>query len=78
MILLIVSREMSMGMKANHLSRALAADVLPSQIARRPKRGFGAPARLLPKGARGSSPGFRQARYLSSARAMLDRWMAVA
>lgn len=62
------------GMKGKHLSKTLAAEVLPSLIAKRPKRGFGAPTRLLPQGARGGNRGFRQARYLSSARAMLDRW----
>lgn len=66
------------GRKGKHLSRTLAADVLPSLIANRPKRGFAAPARLLPRGAQGSSRGFRQARYLSSARAMVDRWIAAA
>ena len=62
--------------KGKHLSRTLAAQVLPGLIASRPKRGFAAPARLLPQGAPGSSRGFRQARYLSSAQAMVDRLMA--
>lgn len=66
------------GRKSKHLSRRLAAEVLPLLIANRPKRGFGAPVRLLPQGAEGSSRGFRQARYLSSARAMIDRWIAAA
>ena len=66
------------GMKGKHLSRTLTAAVMPSSIANRPKRGFAAPARLLPRGAPGSSRGFRQARYLSSAMAMVDRWMATA
>lgn len=64
--------------KGKHLSRTLAAQVIPDLIASRPKRGFAAPARLLPQGARGSSRGFRQARYLSSARAMVDRWITAA
>ena len=62
--------------KGKHLSRTLAAEVLPSLIAKRPKRGFGAPTRLLPQGAQSSGRGFRQARYLASARTMVDRWMA--
>ncbi len=66
------------GLKGKHLSRALAAEVLPSLIAARPKRGFGAPTRLLPQGAQRGSRGFRQARYLSSARAMVDRWITAA
>lgn len=61
--------------KGKHLSRSLAADVLPSLIARRPKRGFAVPARLLPQSAPGGR-GFRQARYLRSARAMVDQWLA--
>jgi len=64
------------GMKGKHLSRTLAADVLPNLIAERPKRGFGAPVRMLPRSPQRSSRGFRQARYLSSARAMVDRWVA--
>ena len=64
------------GRKGKYLSRALAAEVLPSLIANRPKRGFGAPARLLPQHTQVGSRGFRQARYLSSARAMLERWLA--
>lgn len=64
--------------KGKHLSRALAAQVLPDLIASRPKRGFGAPARLLPQAAQGSSRGFRQGRYLNSARAMVNRWIATA
>lgn len=66
------------GTTGKHLSRTLAADVLPSLIATRPKRGFAAPARLLPKGARGSGRGFRQARYFSSAQAMVVRWLDTA
>lgn len=64
------------GMTGKHLSRTLAAEVLPSLIAKRPKRGFGAPTRLLPQGDQGSNRGFRQARYLSSAQRMVDRWLA--
>jgi len=63
-------------MKGKRLSRELAADVLPSLIATRPKRGFAAPARLLPSGLPSSSRGFRQSRYLSSAQAMVERWMS--
>lgn len=66
------------GTKGKYLSRRLAAEVLPRLISNRPKRGFSAPARLLPPGAHGSSRGFRQARYLSSARAMVNRWIAAA
>lgn len=62
--------------KGKHLSRTLSAEVLPGLIAERPKRGFGAPARLLPHSASGSRRGFRQGRYLSSARAMVERWVA--
>jgi len=63
-------------MKGKHLSRTLATQVLPSLIANRPKRGFGAPMRLLPKGARGNSRGFRQAQYFMSAQAIVDKWKA--
>ncbi len=66
------------GRQGKHLSRSLAAEVLPGDIANRPKRGFGAPSRLMPKGAPSSSRGFRQARYLTSATEMLQQWRAVA
>jgi len=61
-------------LSGKQLSRQLAATVLPSQIASRPKRGFAAPARLLPKARAGASRGFRQGQYLESARSMTEQW----
>lgn len=57
-----------------YLARRLAAQVLPSGIATRPKRGFAAPTGFLPEGSSGSR-GYRQQRYLASASAVLETWL---
>ncbi|HSH60335.1 MAG TPA: hypothetical protein VK988_11990, partial [Acidimicrobiales bacterium] len=54
----------------------LSARVLPPLITTRPKRGFAAPARLMPKPDPASARGFRQGQYLSGAVALVRQWMA--
>lgn len=64
-------RALVSGGKGKVLSRSLAADVLPAVIASRPKRGFAAPARMLPASA-GAARGFRQGRYFQSAVGLVE------
>lgn len=69
-------KALTRGTQGKYLSRALAAEVLPSLIAKRAKRGFAAPARSLPSAGIETSRAFRQSRYFSSARATLEQWLA--
>lgn len=59
------------GLRSKWLTRQVAADVLPSRIARRPKRGFGVPASMLPATGQGER-GFRQSGYLAIATQLLE------
>ena len=68
-------RALVSGRSGKRLSRALAAEVLPPSISKRPKRGFAAPARLLPAGT-GTQRGFRQGRYFTSAVSLMDQWLS--
>lgn len=63
------------GIRGKILARTLAAEVLPRRISTRSKRGFAAPARLLPGADQHASRGFRQGRYLKQAEEVLTVWL---
>lgn len=62
------------GRNGKWITRDLAREVLPRDTVDRPKRGFGAPKRVLPQFHPGQR-GFRQGLYFSSAKSLLDRWV---
>lgn len=66
-------RALVRGFRGKMATRRLAQHVLPNEVVNRPKRGFAAPERFLRSSAP-SSRGFRQARYLATAEAVLSRW----
>jgi asparagine synthase (glutamine-hydrolysing) len=63
--------------RSKWLTRQLSSEVLPSWVAKRPKRGFAVPAAQVAKthGAAGER-GFRQSAYLASAAAILEAYRA--
>ena len=63
--------------RAKWLPKELAAQVVSPQVARRPKRGFAAPAQHVAPGRAPGSRGFRQGRYFALATSILDQHGAV-
>jgi asparagine synthase (glutamine-hydrolysing) len=59
--------------RAKWLPKELAARVVSPQVARRPKRGFAAPAHRVADGRRPGSRGFRQGRYFALAISVLEQ-----
>lgn len=57
--------------RAKTVPKALAAQVLCAEVARRPKRGFGVPAHRVAAGENQGGPGFRQSRYFALAVSLL-------
>jgi asparagine synthase (glutamine-hydrolysing) len=57
--------------RAKWLPKELAARVVSPHVARRPKRGFAAPAQRVGLGGTPGSRGFRQGRYFALANSML-------
>jgi asparagine synthase (glutamine-hydrolysing) len=62
---------------AKWLPKELAARVVSPQVARRPKRGFAAPAQQVAPGRTPGSRGFRQGRYFALATSILEQHGAV-
>jgi asparagine synthase (glutamine-hydrolysing) len=58
---------------AKWLPKELAARVVSPQVARRPKRGFAAPAQRVGRGQAPGSRGFRQGRYFALATSILEQ-----
>ena len=63
--------------RAKWLPKQLAARVVTPQVARRPKRGFAAPAHHVAPGLRPGSQGFRQGRYFALATSIFEQHCAV-
>jgi len=63
--------------RAKWLPKELAARVVSPQVARRAKRGFGAPAHHVAPGRPPGSRGFRQGRYFALAASILEQHGAV-
>jgi len=59
--------------RAKWLPKELAARVVSPQVARRAKRGFGAPAHHVAPGRPPGSRGFRQGRYFALAASILEQ-----
>lgn len=66
------------GRCAKWLPKELSTRVISAQVARRPKRGFAAPARRVAVGQQPGSQGFRQGRYFALATTVLEQHGAVA
>ena len=59
--------------RSKWLPKELAAQVVSPQVARRPKRGFAAPAQRVGRGRTPGSRGFRQGRYFALATSVLEQ-----